>query len=387
MNHLSGVELRNFMERDLPPVELLEWDDHLAGCTQCRTAVEREAHAEDDLASLAAALATPQTHLEYAQIRMLAEGESIPTELAAHASACRICSNEVAELRQFAAQLAATPRTVPPPERAGIFHGRLHLAFAGLVLAACVAAVLMVHFHGSLAVPRISDTVASLHNGRMELALDRAGQLYGAQDVAAQYQDQMKAAMLTGRVVSTLPTRFGGRSPETMLGSPLATSSFRVISPASEVLMDDRPTFRWQPLSEAASYHVTIYDAAYRKIQESHALQQATWRAEAPLPRGAIYTWTVTAQSAHGVAREPSPPQPEAAFQIMTAETATELRDAARSYAGNPLLLAVLYAHAGAIDEARAQLNLLVNQNPGNGLAARLQASLAADTSGTQAPS
>ena len=59
----------------------------------------------------------------------------------------------------------------------------------------------------------------------------------------------------------------------------------------------------------------------------------------------------------------------------MAAAAAAELETARRHAVGH-LLLAVLYARAGALEEARAQVDLLADQNPGSSLAAKLKASL-----------
>ncbi len=77
-----------------------------------------------------------------------------------------------------------------------------------------------------------------------------------------------------------------------------------------------------------------------------------------------------------GTVVEPAPPQPEAAFKVLEADAAAELQQAVASHPHDALLLAVLYSRAGAVDEARAQIDALAAENPNSKLVAQLRESL-----------
>src|SRR5260370_3541202 len=47
--------------------------------------------------------------------------------------------------------------------------------------------------------------------------------------------------------------------------------AFRVLEPVGEVVIDPRPLFRWQPLGEAVSYSVVIFDTKGNQVRTSSA--------------------------------------------------------------------------------------------------------------------
>src|ERR1700748_387235 len=103
--HLSSPELQAFLARELPSAQLLEADDHLAECAACRSALEQHAGVGNAVQQLESAFATAEPHLEYEQVRLLADGKAVSPEAARHTAACHACAREVAELRQFAAEM------------------------------------------------------------------------------------------------------------------------------------------------------------------------------------------------------------------------------------------------------------------------------------------
>jgi anti-sigma factor RsiW len=384
MNHLSNSELHAFLQQGLPADELLKLDDHLAVCPDCRTALEREAGGEGRIAALAARFVDTPVHLNYGDLLRLAEGQTASAEASRHVTSCRACAAEVAELRQFAAELAARPRSmrkdsIAPPSR--VVPWRINPTWYGLAAAMILLAVGIGYWRMAGSSHPAVDTVASLRNGDEQLTVDRNGEFHGASDVTGDLRNQMKATMTTGRLEVSLPASFSRLHTETMLGAPEKAASFRVLTPVSCVAIGDRPAFAWEAMAGATSYRVMIYDVGYQKIAESPTLHEAKWQPSTALPRGTTYTWTVTAGGPAGSVREPAPPQPEAAFRVMKADEAALLQQEARRYAGDPLLLAVLYARAGAMPEAQAQLDRLAEENPGSRLVDELRASLA------QAPS
>jgi hypothetical protein len=220
------------------------------------------------------------------------------------------------------------------------------------------------------------ELVARLRDGDREVSLGKNGRLQGADRLPPDLQDRVKAALSTARLEANLPSGLGRVHDETMLGSPSAKAPFRVLSPLDRVVLEDRPRFAWEPMRAATGYRVRVYAEGYRKVEESPLVQNTSWQPPNALARGARYTWTVTAEGARRAVRVPAPPQPEAAFLILDARAFKDLGEAAQSFANDPLALAILFARAGAIDEACAQLDLLSAQNPGSSLVSRLRSSL-----------
>jgi hypothetical protein len=95
------------------------------------------------------------------------------------------------------------------------------------------------------------------------------------------------------------------------------------------------------------------------------------WRPEQALTRGRIYNWQVSATIAGKTVHAPTPPAPEARFQVVTQETADGIESARREHPGNHTLLAALYAKAGAVEDAGKELDQLALVDPAAAAALR----------------
>lgn len=388
MKHLTNLEIQGFVKRNLELDALLEFDDHLAACSECREALERVGVVYSD-PQLASIFAIPEPHLTYEELTALVGDKAVAPWVTAHAASCNDCAREAAELRAFASELEANPRVeVQEISTSGskLRRWRINPVWYALAASILVAVIAGAYWRNSLHPASEANIVASLWDGNAQLALDGNGQLRGANDLTAQQRDMLRSALMSGKVQAVLPPEFTGQKTETMLGAPLTGASFKVLSPVSLVSIDDRPTFRWEALNGATGYRVVIYGEGYQKVAESPILNETAWQTPVALPRGAVYTWSVTANLPHGTVHSPAPPQPEAIFKVISAEEATELQASAQEHAGDPLLLAALYARAGAIVEAQAQIDKLAGENPNNALVAQLKASLA-ESQTAQAPS
>jgi hypothetical protein len=69
---------------------------------------------------------------------------------------------------------------------------------------------------------------------------------------------------------------------------------FALIEPAGNVVLTDRPTFRWTRLGGASGYVVEVYDARLKLAASSPSLTGASWTSP-PLVRGQVYSWQVKA--------------------------------------------------------------------------------------------
>jgi hypothetical protein len=366
-NHASQAELQAFLKGTMPPDRLLALDDHLAACPPCRAALEAESQPTLLSANVESTFEPQGPHLNFEVLRALTQNRAVTEEDAIHAVTCTMCAAELADLRHFAAELAQTPRsnvvTITPRPRPVY----LRLAFYA-ALAACLALAATTVFFRH-AEPPVE--ALGLKDGAQQLSLDQTGQLHGADSLPNADRALLQAALQTGHL--ELPAQSPNVTrTETILGRKTATTSFSLIAPLTQSVLNLQPTFTWKVLPTATSYTVSIYASGYRKLMESPALTATTWRPESPLEPGSAYTWTVTAHTPSGPVREPAPPDAEAAFSVASIDQLAYLQD----HAGDPLLLATVYARAGAITEARQQLDQVVAQNPGNALAIRLRDSL-----------
>jgi hypothetical protein len=295
-----------------------------------------------------------------------------------HAARCSSCAYEVQDLRRFVTETAEVSRSFrvdqPVKSRARILEWRQRPIWSALAAAVLIGAGL--YWYTSLHTAQRETALASLNDGNYQLSLDKSGHLRGAEGLEPDQRDALQTALSSGRLAVNNSSKFPANQQETLLGGPVAAPLFKALSPVGKVVIEDRPTFTWEPLATATGYRVRVYGTGYHKIAESPLVHGNGWQAITPLPRGESYTWTVTAESLKGEVRAPAPPQPEAAFQVVDAVTARALEQASSSRGTDHLLLAVLYARAGATDEARVQLGLLAAQNPGSKLVDQLKASI-----------
>jgi hypothetical protein len=161
-----------------------------------------------------------------------------------------------------------------------------------------------------------------------------------------------------------------------MLGAPATPAAFHVLAPLGDVVLPEKPTFRWETLAGATGYQVAVYDSGYHRIASSPTLTSTSWQSDVALERGLSYTWTVTATARARSIRVPSPPQAEARFTVMPAAAAEQLQLAQTQFPEHHLLLTTLYAREDDIEDAQRELALADASNPGNPVIAKLKASL-----------
>ncbi|MBP7375938.1 MAG: tetratricopeptide repeat protein, partial [Pyrinomonadaceae bacterium] len=147
--------------------------------------------------------------------------------------------------------------------------------------------------------------------------------------------------------------------------------SFALTSPVGKVIESARPQFRWRALDQAESYVVSVYDANFNKVAESPPLKQNSWTS-ITLKRGNVYQWQVTAQRDGEEIRSPSRPAPDARFRVIDSVAANEIDAAKRNFGSSRLLLGILYANAGLLDDAEREFQALLRRNPNSEAARRL---------------
>ena len=77
-----------------------------------------------------------------------------------------------------------------------------------------------------------------------------------------------------------------------------------------------------------------------------------------------IYTWQVTAVKDGKEFKSPERPAPDARFKIAGVQELAEIESIKRQFPKARLLLGIIYAEVGLLDEAAAQFEALRRQNP-----------------------
>jgi hypothetical protein len=336
--HPTDSELDAFIRRTSLPADLIEIDGHLSQCAPCRSRIEERMDVNRSIAWLQADLGRnlKQDHLSEETIVALAGGEVIP-DAADHLRTCVACRSELDDL-------------VKPAPAAN--RGFRMWAVAAAILIAVVVPLLWI------------STQRAKHQ-------ELAGAALPPDYAAIVEQAQRSGQLEVGGIASGL-----GRKQEVLLGGASHENKFALNHPIAEGVLTTRPQFSWQAFAGASAYRVEVYDENFRKLGESPELTSTTWSPVEPLPDGHVYSWTVTARTGSDQVREPVPPSPEAKFVILPTDEVERLSDARRRFPNAHLLLAALYARAGVLAEARAELKLLESANPGSTLVPRLEKSL-----------
>jgi hypothetical protein len=285
-----------------------------------------------------AARAGLPAHLTYADTVACSEGHGAPHQIA-HIRQCAACQGEVQDLSRFRTELVETPRRpIEPPRKPWAPH-RVALGIA--------AAVLVIAGGAFIAMQR-TRRVSPVQTAARAPQADPA--------IPAAEREILQRAIASGRL-DRAPVLDRLIAKRAALLNPNATKPpIELLAPVGTTVLSDRPVLRWTPGGNATSYVVAIFDETRQKIVESPALIFTDWQPPSALPRGKVLTWQVTIRTAAGIVQAPAPPDPDARFQIVEPAVVERIETIRREFPGNPLLLAALHAHAGALDAAESLL-------------------------------
>jgi len=339
--HLTSEQIAAYRANTLAPGELLELDLHLAECDACRASLYENVHADTGLRDLRRDLAQ---HLAYAEAVACAEGAADPSTQQ-HLNECAMCRAEVADLSRFRSELNAprADRSPIPIRRPAPRWPAVAALAAGVFLVAGLAYWAM--------------------NQRPQVAKQQPAPPTPAQPaeqpLTTDQQSALQLAMTTHKLerAPVLDRLIGHQG--VLLGVPAPAEQLKLTAPVGTTVLTDRPTFRWQPVAGATRYVVAVFDEEFRKVAASPAVTMPAWQPTTALPRSRILNWQVTATIGETTVRAPQPPAPEAKFEVVAADVAASIESARRDHPSNHLLLAVLMAKAGALDDATQEVDAL----------------------------
>ncbi|HLK66815.1 MAG TPA: hypothetical protein VKU19_25455 [Bryobacteraceae bacterium] len=328
--HLTQNELDGFLARELEPAALLVADDHLAACSGCRAKLSATVNLPRQIAWLQDEVRP--LHLSHAEISAFAEGHLRDAAARAHLRHCALCQEDAEDLKSFVAD---------SPSRAA---GRRSLRGVGGALgAAAVFALAAV----SLREPPVI-----------------------REAVPPEWQDLRNRVLRSG--VVPIPEEIARtlHPPRATLRGVEEAQSLRPVAPVATATLTAQPEFRWDPEPGADWYRVAIFDRNLRLVVESEHLTETSWRSSKTLAPGEQYLWQITASTQGREAIAPQPPAPEAVFWVLSGAESARLAALAARFSQDHLLLGIVYAQAGALDQAREQLHIAASQ--GNAEAERL---------------
>jgi hypothetical protein len=336
-------------------------------------------------------------HLNFDWLEAYIKGEldEVDREIAeSHLELCQQCTDDVLDLRAFAAEVATYPdkEYAPTPlpalwEKLLAASGLpalakklsqpfqafpLSLRIAGAV--AIGALVLLAAVRWLPALRKLSESPQIVKqtplppaspDATIPLPKDDAPRRDIAGLDALVLADQQKVkAVLTDRNIEISTNLSDLRSPS----SPRMGGSQELItleSPVGIVVTSTRPVFRWRGLSGATNYRVVIaYPRSFQIVAESGELSDTKWQPNQPLKRGQVYEWQVTSQG-KGISQPMK-------FKVLDGARADELDRVKKASHDNHLLLGILYADAGALGEAAREFNLVPKTDARFGIARKL---------------
>jgi len=397
--HLTPDQVARYMQRRLSTAEFGAFDDHLATCEPCRQAVSDPKRLEAAYVflrqDLQAQAKSGLTHISYEQLEAYVDDEISDADreiVNSHIELCPTCRTELRDLREFRLSLEphdlglrtgdgesvepltifaqADEQYVTVPTRLESAREKLTqfwrypgyiAAVSAAVAVVVIAALLLIPFHHVQAPNNGHGTLqVQLQPGEHSITVGK-----GTQVVPQELHPPAELNALIGK-------------PSILLGGSASETSFALLTPVGTFVENAKPLFRWQPLSGASRYQVTVVDSKLREVLQSPEIGQTSWKSGRALQRGEVYRWQVTAFRDSGQIVAPAPPAPEARFEIIHQSQADELSKQRLAQASNHFALGCAYANAGVLDEAESELRLVPQSDANYPLAQKFLADVKA---------
>jgi predicted anti-sigma-YlaC factor YlaD len=423
-DHISTEQMAEFRARTLGSKEFAAAAGHLAHCEICRErfrGVSREQkHHAFSVTDLSLEHWLKDEHFDSEQLVAYADGalDNVTQEMAdAHLKTCVGCREELRRFLEYKRRIEPWMETETALDASRIFWRpwewlapirKPAFIAATVIVIALVLVSLLLFRNSKIGIDRIatssptpahsispsvspstgasvavqtttpdaspspSDLIASLRDNGNEVAIDTSGRLSGLEGLTPQLEQSIKEALLAKEL-----KRPGVISDLDGMAGPLRGADvklkFRLIAPTKTVLADERPSFEWEPLNDATGYRVFIGDLKHRETVISEPLPATTtrWTPSAPLKRGRVYSWAVTATVNGQEITSPGASAPEWKFKILDESKARELA-ALKRRPQSHLALGIFYANAGMTAEAERELQMLALENPRSPIADRL---------------
>jgi hypothetical protein len=422
--HLTSERMNAYGRRSLSPADLLTADDHLAECPECRGGMSDEAGVQATIAALLQGILSAAPPVSARAAEALAPRDSAPVPAAApagpvqSAAAARPATDAATEadpiLTSAASAASAPPRGVAlvvailiavvlglaaggawrrslalerrlarsEEQLSALRESNQGLAGQAAELQSLRAEVEKARSEAATApepaaAPPPAAAVVTLQDRRGPVGLDAEGNLVGLDGLPLADGRVIAAALKTGTVdaPAALPRLLDNAA--TLAGADGATG-FALLAPVATAVRSPRPAFTWRALEGGAEYTVEILDEAGGPVGKSDPLQRTSWTPSHPLRRGALYAWRVTARRGSEEIVMPAAPVSGARFRVVDGESVSALDRATRAAGGSRLVLGILAARAGLLDESERELRALRESNRSSPLVGSLLQSVEA---------
>ena len=414
-SHLSSTDISRYGTNSVTASEALEWDDHLSRCEKCRSRFVDRQQLETTYrfvkANLESAGEDLEFHLASEHMASYVDGGLDPEEreiIHSHLQVCPECERDIDDLMRLRDAIASDKSerksgsfAMPLIYRAVWQRRAFRIGIEVLVVALISTAVFWVARREArvalnelraetqdlraenerlrAAEPTGNNPIITLElkDGDQIIALDDRGELRGLESsTERQYRQSVKEMLETGCVALPPIVAQLRSEPEIMMGNNANMPHFRLLGPVGVVVESGRPTFRWEALSDAIAYEVSVSDDR-GEVVRSPPVSTTDWRPSTQLVRGRVYHWQVRAMRRGSVeAKSPPVGQPDAKFSILERNKLDQLNWGRNAYSGSHLMLGTIYASAGLIDQAEREFRAFGDENPESDIPSRMLESL-----------
>lgn len=401
--HLRDDEIRAYRERSLPAAQLLAFSDHLSACEVCR---ERLAAPREVVAGVGTVRGMLQAeaasaHVGYEEIAAYVDGTTTAQErnaVEAHTRECPSCASDLAEIQALRVELEG-PRPVAAPPGGWRNAWRALWGWrGGLVLAgaACgIFVILLVRVPGGSNVAEVAQSNAKapgtlaqpqagavIRDGTRVISVTD-GRFSGLEALAQSDRALLEKAWADNGIGEAASLRDVVGSRGVLLGGSAAPAAGKLLEPVGKVVENQQPILRWESVP-GASYRVSLYDSNYDEVAASGWISAAEWQVPKALRRGARYSWQLGVRQNGAEFTLPAPPASEARFRVLGEQEEADISRVRSQSGDSHLVLGILYARAGLLDEAENELRALQDQNPTSEKIAALLSSIARLRGGAQ---
>lgn len=421
-DHLTSQGIDLFIRRKLPPDDLLAATSHIFVCEACRRQLNQAkpsgAGSEYLAADLQAESLPRDPHLSYEQLEAYVDGlaDDVEREIVInHLAVCAFCSTEERELALLRDNLETYPQaarelTKDVTRNPGNLLQKLIVVFqmrpfeVGWAVVALVAIIASASFliwrsdtPSEVATTNSNNnsSIAAKEDNRTDREQDNSNQPTIAQqnsnegakslsDIASQgsfpseYETVISQALSNQAIAPPPVVRELVGKPSKLMSNSSEDVSFALLHPLGTATIGERPTFRWQPLDGATDYRVFVLDTDFNVVAMSAPVSGTAWTPPVAFKRGVVYVWQVTATIAGKEITAPAAPSAEARFKILEQSRARALQRIAKERAGSHLILGIVYAHNGLLDDAEREFQKAIDRSQEASLARKLSESVKA---------
>ena len=415
--HLSTEIIERYRRNELCGKPRFDAAKHIAECKQCRSQaggaeVLRLAYAAFS-SSLEEIAKLPVEHLSGEQVADFVSGKlnEVQSEIVvSHLAWCELCADDVEDIRLYARQIVLDEKkksTTGAEWRKRVFGlwkeaSRPVFVGAGSVAVLMLAAILWRYGTfdkaGEIAAPTTATKISSPNanppisqtpptTSSPEITIKQTETLRPSQANAAELawalpvDRRLLNAAWSGGKIEVRKEIAEMWAPRGKMGNSEG-ASFDLVAPTGTMIRESKPTLKWQPLENVVKYKVQLVDKTSGKNFPASFVEGTEWTPDSELERGHRYFWHVIVTPERGkVVYGRWANRTYGDFIVLSAEQLKQVEAAESHYRASKdslahIALAVRYADAGLIGDAKQELESYLKQKPDSSQARKMLESL-----------